>query len=101
MSIEPTIWTHDTDTSPRHRNAYWICKYQQTKLRVPASQDDVREVAPVIVRQVASALGTPLGRAGRPGESTNYLRHWEPSPHQWRLALRPAQVTVAGSEGNS
>ena len=44
----------------------------------------------------------PGGRCkAGPGEAANYLRHWEPSPHQWRLALRPAQVTVAGSEGNS
>ena len=33
---------------------------------VPAGQDDVRACAkPVIVRQVASDLGNPLGRAGR------------------------------------
>ncbi len=27
-----------------------------------------------------------LGLDAGPGESANYLRHWEPSPHEWRLA---------------
>ena len=74
-NIEPTTWTHDT-TARRDRNLLVLLKDAFAKIgqdledlsAIRRRSKRITRCAPVIIRQVASdlgTLGTSLGRAGR------------------------------------